>query len=125
MLEAGNDCQTQRGTLDKADLRLESSDINQTERVPEARERGEDDINAYLQPIRINRDSNDLTSDMTWLTTAQDGSKWDSIMESDTCNDHHHQTPRTDHAHDSKAHDQDEGGATNKTTTTHYSSPPK
>ena len=79
----------------------------------------------YLQPIRIDRDSNDLTSDMTWLTTAHGGSKWDSIMESDTCNDHHHQTPRTNHAHDSKAHDQDEGGATNKTTTTHCSSPPK
>ena len=40
--------------------------------------RWEDDINAYLQPATTNRNKNDLTNDTTWLTTAQDGLKWDS-----------------------------------------------
>ena len=44
--------------------------------------RWEDDHNIHLQPNRANRNDNDLTSDMTWLTTAEDNSKWDA-MESD------------------------------------------
>ena len=34
--------------------------------------RWEDDLNTYSQPDRTNRDNNDLTSDMTWLTTTED-----------------------------------------------------
>ena len=37
------------------------------------------DLNTYLQPERSNRDNNDLTSDMTWLTTEEDSSKWDAM----------------------------------------------
>ena len=37
--------------------------------------RWEHDLNIYLQPDRSNRDNNDLTSDMTRLTTAEDSSK--------------------------------------------------
>ena len=76
------DCQTQRRSLDKACLKLECSNINQAERVPETWKtatRWEDDFDAYLQPTRTNRDDNDLTSDTTQLTTAQNGSKWDSV----------------------------------------------
>ena len=40
--------------------------------------RWEDDFNIYSQPDRSNRDKNDLTSDMTWLKTAEDSSKWDA-----------------------------------------------
>ena len=40
-------------------------------------ERWEDDVNSYQQPIIVHGDNNDLTNDMTWLTTAHDGSKWD------------------------------------------------
>ena len=35
--------------------------------------------NINLQSDRVNRDNNDLTSDMTWLTTAEDNSKWDAV----------------------------------------------
>ena len=38
--------------------------------------RWEDDLNTHLQLGRTNRDNNDLTSDMTWLTTAEDNSKF-------------------------------------------------
>ena len=38
----------------------------------------DDDLNIYLQPTRSNRD-NHFTSDMTWLTTAEDGSKCDAL----------------------------------------------
>ena len=41
------------GTTDQACLQLEPSNINQAKRIP----------------------NNDLTSDMTWLTTAEDNSK--------------------------------------------------
>ena len=41
--------------------------------------RWEDDLNIYLQPDKSNRDNNDLTSDMTWLTAAEDSSKWDAM----------------------------------------------
>ena len=34
-----------------------------------------EDLNVYLQPDRSNRDNNDLTSDITWLTTKEDSSK--------------------------------------------------
>ena len=44
--------------------------------------RWEGDINAYRQPFRVVSNNNDLTNDTTWLTSAQDGSKWES-MESD------------------------------------------
>ena len=39
----------------------------------------EDDFNIYVQPDRSNRDNNDLTSDVTWLTTAEDSSKSDAM----------------------------------------------
>ena len=39
--------------------------------------RWEDDL--YLQSNRSNRDDNDLTSDTTWLTTADDSLKWDAV----------------------------------------------
>ena len=39
--------------------------------------RWEDDL--YLQSNRSNRDNNDLTSDTTWLTTADDSLKWDAV----------------------------------------------
>ena len=38
----------------------------------------EDDLNTYLHPDRTNRDNNELTSDMTWLSTAVDTSNWDA-----------------------------------------------
>ena len=41
--------------------------------------RWEDDINLYLQATKAHRDNNDLTNDTTWLVTAQDGLKWDSM----------------------------------------------
>ena len=41
--------------------------------------RWEDDLNIFLRPDRYNRDNNDLTSDMTWLTTAEDSSEWDAV----------------------------------------------
>ena len=40
---------------------------------------GEDDLNIYQQPDRYKRDNNDLTSDTTWLTSAEDGTKWDAM----------------------------------------------
>ena len=40
---------------------------------------GDDDLNTFCQPDRTNRDKNDLTSDMTWLTTAEDKSTWDAV----------------------------------------------
>ena len=36
-------------------------------------------LNIYSQPDRSNRDNNDLMSDMTWLTTAEDSLKWDAM----------------------------------------------
>ena len=45
--------------------------------------RWEDDFKAHLQPTRTNKDNNELTSDTTRLTTAQDGLQWGS-MESDS-----------------------------------------
>ena len=68
--EAGkDDWQTPRRRLDQAYLQLESSGINQAERGKQGR------------PAKIwgNRGNYDLTSDTTWLTTAKDGSTWDSI----------------------------------------------
>ena len=41
--------------------------------------RWEDDLNIYSQPDRASRDNTDLTSDMTWLTSAEDSSKWDAM----------------------------------------------
>ena len=41
--------------------------------------RWEDDLNIYVEPSKSNGDSNNLTSDMTQLTTAQDGPKWDFV----------------------------------------------
>ena len=41
--------------------------------------RWEDDLNIYLQPDRSNRDNTALTSNLTWLTTAEDSSKWDAM----------------------------------------------
>ena len=38
----------------------------------------EDDLNTYLHPDRTNRDNNELTSDMTWLSTAVDTSLCDA-----------------------------------------------
>ena len=67
ILEAGkNHCHTPRRSLDKASLQLDSSGINQTDMVPEKgrpAKRWEDDLNAYPQPTRTNRDNSDLTSD--------------------------------------------------------------
>ena len=86
-LKAGkDDCQTPRRPLDQAYLQLEPS--NQAKGywkkgIPA--KRWEDDLNICLQPDRSNRDNNDLTSDMTWLTTAEDSSKSDA-MESDFTN---------------------------------------
>ena len=39
----------------------------------------EDDLDIYLRPDRSNRGSNDFTSDMTWLTAAEDSTNWDAI----------------------------------------------
>ena len=44
--------------------------------------RWEDDLKINSQPDRSNRNNSDLTRDMTWVTTAEDSSKWDA-MESD------------------------------------------
>ena len=41
--------------------------------------RWRDDLSIYSQPDSSNRDDNDLTSDMTWLTTAEDSWKWDAM----------------------------------------------
>ena len=41
--------------------------------------RCEDDLSISLQPDRSNRNSNDLTSDMSQLTTAEHNSKWDAV----------------------------------------------
>ena len=79
LLEAGkDDCQTPRRLLDQAC----SSSIKQARRYREqgrAAKRWEDDLDIYFQPDRSNRDTNDLTSDMTWPTTADDSSKWDAV----------------------------------------------
>ena len=85
----------------------------------------EDDLNTNSQPDRTNGDNNDLTSDMTWLITAEDTSKWDA-MESDFMNSRlrqparpttstntttttqpttHEQTTHTTNAHDQKEDD--------------------
>ena len=58
--------------------------------------RWEDDLNAYQQPTRSNRDNNDLTSDTTWLTTAS--------MESDFVSK---QTRANNTTHDTYHHDYD------------------
>ena len=89
ILEAGkDDCQTPRRSQDKAYLQLESSDISGKQGRPVKGR--EDDLNAYLQPARTNRDP---TIDTTGLTTAQHGLKWDS-MESDTLGGRRKQTTR-------------------------------
>ena len=79
LLEAGkDDCQTPRRLLDQAC----SSSIKQAQRCRKqgrAAKRWEDDLDIYFQPDRSNRDTNDLTSDMTWPTTADDSSKWDAV----------------------------------------------
>ena len=55
--------------------------------------RWEDDLNSNLQPDRTNRDSNDLTSDVICLTTAEDIPKWDAT-ESDFMNNRLEQPAR-------------------------------
>ena len=47
--------------------------------------RWEDDLNTYWPPEKTNRANNDLTRDMTWLTTTKDNSKCDDV-ESDFTN---------------------------------------
>ena len=83
VLEAGkDDCQTPRRPLDQACVQLEPVYVNQAKRVPETRKTGQEDgktTQRLLGTRQINRDINDLTSDTTWLTTAEDGSKWDAM----------------------------------------------
>ena len=83
VLEAShNDCQTPRRPLDKAYLQLESSDLEQAERAPEARKTVQEMGRRHrriLTTSQNQQNKNDLTIDTTWLTTAQDGSKWDSL----------------------------------------------
>ena len=42
-------------------------------------ERWEDDLNIDSQPDGTNRDINEFTSDTTWLTMAENSSKWDAV----------------------------------------------
>ena len=76
-----------------------------------------DELNTYLQPDRTNRDNNDFTSDMTWLTTAQDKSKWDAtesdFISSTTHDPFHHDYATQPTTHEQRtyttiAHDQNE-----------------
>ena len=83
LLEAGkNDCRTPRRRLDQTCLQLEPSSINQARKQRRPAKRWDDDCDICLKPTRSNRGINDLTSDTTWLTTAEDSSKWNA-MESD------------------------------------------
>ena len=62
-----------------------TSDINQAYRVSEARKNGPEmgrRRQHLLTTTQIQRDNNDRKSDMTWLTTAEDSSKW-VALESD------------------------------------------
>ena len=82
-LEAGkDDCQTPRRPVDPACLQLEPININQAKRIPEPRKTSQEMGRTSTCNQTDPTDNHDLTSDMTWLTTAEDSSKWDA-MESD------------------------------------------
>ena len=73
-------CKHHEGRWTKLKPQLELSDINQAERVSEARKTGQEMGRRHqLSPASIKspqRDNNDRTNDATWFTTAQDGLKW-------------------------------------------------
>ena len=72
--------------------------------------RWEDDLNIYSQPDGANRDNNDLASDMTWLTTAEDNAKGDSIHKQPTrptATHHHNNDNPTNNTRPNNRYDQD------------------
>ena len=75
-----NDCHTPRRPLDKAHFKVEYSHINQTERISETQGRPSQHVGTTRTPMynpkKVHGDNNDLTNDLTWLTTAQDSLKW-------------------------------------------------
>ena len=59
--------------------------------------RWEDDLNAYPQPTRYNRDDNDLTSDTTWLPrrkTARNRTLWEVTSQAADSNNQHDPGPQ-------------------------------
>ena len=126
-LETGkDDCRTPRGTLDKASRRF---GIPAQPNREGTRSKEDWPRDGKTPATKINRDNNDLTSDTTWLTTAQDGSKWELHGK---CDFFKQQTRATNTTHDplpittttttqpttyeqtmhtTKAHRQDDGGA--------------
>ena len=88
LLEAGkDDCQTPRRPLDQACLQLEPSNVKHAKRVAESKEdwpRGGKMTSTYnYNQTDPTETINDLTSDMSWLTTAEDISTWECCGKSD------------------------------------------
>ena len=69
--------------------------------------RCEDDLNAYLQPARTNRDNNDFTSETTWQQAQANNTTHDPI----TTTTRTQPTTHEQSTYTTEVHDQTEGGA--------------
>ena len=116
-------CQAPRRTLDKTHLQLEPSDINQAEKVQEARKTRQEMERCHQRILTINQNQQrqQRSHDETiWLTTAQGGSKRDS-MESDSVSsrlDQYDPRPPSSRQRQPNQQHQDEQRTRQKSTTT-------